>query len=125
MKPEGIGTHLHKSIWVSHNLHTNSILAALQSVCVCVYVCVCSVSGLPLPTPEDLPDLGLKSLTLTGGFFTTAPSGKPYSKVWLCDISLFSSKYFVCLITTCLTQGLFKSEFLYFQICNFMTIFHN
>ena len=50
-------------------------------------------SGVPLPTPEDLPDLGFQSLALAGGFFTTAPSGKLDSKVWLCDISLFSLNY--------------------------------
>ena len=32
-------------------------------------------SGLPFPTPEDLPDPGIKlmSLLLAGGFFTTEP----------------------------------------------------
>ena len=39
-------------------------------------------SGLPLPTPGDLPDPGIKttsllSLALTGGLFTTVPTGKP------------------------------------------------
>ena len=36
-------------------------------------------SGLPFPSPGDLPDPEFKStsLTLAGGFFTTAPSGKP------------------------------------------------
>ena len=36
-------------------------------------------SGLPFPSAGDLPDPGIKSisLTLAGGFFTTAPSGKP------------------------------------------------
>ena len=36
-------------------------------------------SGLPFPTPGYLPDLGiqLESPALAGGFFTTAPSGKP------------------------------------------------
>jgi len=39
-------------------------------------------SGLPFPSPGDLPDPGIE-LTfpeLTGGFFTTEPPGKPYSK---------------------------------------------
>ena len=40
-------------------------------------------SGLPFPFPEDLPNPGIKlasleSPALAGGFFTTAPSGKPY-----------------------------------------------
>ena len=37
-------------------------------------------SGLPFPSPGDLPDPGLESTspTLVGGFFTTAPSGKPF-----------------------------------------------
>ena len=36
-------------------------------------------SGLPFPIPGDLPDLGVKpmSLALAGEFFTTEPSGKP------------------------------------------------
>ena len=77
-------------------------------VCVCVSVCVCtcarvcrsvmsdslqpslsmefsrqeSWSGLPFPAPWDLPDTGIKyvslvCLALAGGFFTTLPSGKP------------------------------------------------
>ena len=36
-------------------------------------------SGLPCPPPGDLPDPGIKpaSPAVTGGFFTTAPPGKP------------------------------------------------
>ena len=36
-------------------------------------------SGLPFPSPGDLPNPGSKpvSPTLVGGFFTTAPPGKP------------------------------------------------
>ena len=36
-------------------------------------------SGLPFPTPGHLPNPGIKSasLALAGGFFTTAPPGKP------------------------------------------------
>ena len=36
-------------------------------------------SGLPFPSPEDLPDPGIEppSPALAGGFFTTAPPGKP------------------------------------------------
>ena len=39
-------------------------------------------SGLPLPSPGDLPDPGIKpmSLALAGGFFTTEPPGKPRFK---------------------------------------------
>ena len=35
-------------------------------------------SGLPFPSPADLPDAGIKSmsLALAGGFFTTEPPGK-------------------------------------------------
>ena len=41
-------------------------------------------SGLPFPTPGDLPDPGIKptslvSPALAGGFFITAPCGKPLS----------------------------------------------
>ena len=36
-------------------------------------------SGLPFPSPGDLPDPGIKpvSLALAGGFFITEPPGKP------------------------------------------------
>ena len=39
-------------------------------------------SGLPFPSPGDLPDTGIETVsscvsTLTSGFFTTAPPGKP------------------------------------------------
>ena len=36
-------------------------------------------SGLPFPSPGDLPDPGMEpaSPALAGGFFTTAPPGKP------------------------------------------------
>ena len=36
-------------------------------------------SGLPFPPPGDLPDPGIKpvSLALAGGLFTTEPPGKP------------------------------------------------
>ena len=39
-------------------------------------------SGLPFPSPGDLPNPGIEPLSqvspaLTGGFFTTAPPGKP------------------------------------------------
>ena len=42
-------------------------------------------SGLPFPLPGDIPDPGvelapLASYALTGGFFTTAPPGKPRKK---------------------------------------------
>ena len=38
---------------------------------------------MPYPPPEDLPDPGIKltslmSPALAGGFFTTAPLGKPH-----------------------------------------------
>ena len=32
--------------------------------------------GLPFPSPGDLPGPGIKSLALTGRFFTTEPPGK-------------------------------------------------
>ena len=37
-------------------------------------------SGLSFPSPGDLPDPGIKpmSLALAGGFFTTEPPGKPH-----------------------------------------------
>ena len=38
-------------------------------------------SGLPFPSPGALPNPGIEpaSPALAGGFFTTEPSGKPYS----------------------------------------------
>ena len=55
-------------------------------------------SGFPFPSPGDLPDPGteLRSLVshaLAGGFFTTAPSGKPLLLVLLKK----NKKYGVCL----------------------------
>ena len=40
-----------------------------------------SWSGLLFPTPGDLPDPGIEPVSpaLAGGFFTTAPLGKPIS----------------------------------------------
>ena len=43
-------------------------------------------SGLPFLTPGDLPNPGMEPVCLvspavTGGFFTTEPSGKPSEKV--------------------------------------------
>ena len=34
-------------------------------VCVCVCVCACVCSGLTHPAPEDLPNPGIKSASLT------------------------------------------------------------
>ena len=39
------------------------------------------------PTPGDLPNPGIKSVSLghpalAGGFFTTAPPGKPQAELW-------------------------------------------
>ena len=44
-------------------------------------------SGLPLPTPGDIldPEIALKSLASpasAGGFFITAPPGKPHAMVY-------------------------------------------
>ena len=44
-------------------------------------------SGLPFPSPGDLPDPGIEpeslaSPALAGGFFTTAPSGKPLKNIF-------------------------------------------
>ena len=53
-------------------------------------------SGLPFPSPGDLPDPGIKPMsltspTLTGGFFITEPSGNPMDlKVWILILSLNS-----------------------------------
>ena len=42
-------------------------------------------SGLPFPSPGDIPNPGIKPKSLVspawaGGFFTTAPPGKPSTK---------------------------------------------
>ena len=40
-------------------------------------------SGLPFPPPGDLPDPGIRPAfpALGGGFFTTAPPGKPKLRI--------------------------------------------
>ena len=53
-------------------------------------------SGLPFPPPGDLPDLEIKpaslaSFALAGRFFTTAPPGKPNTKVTWVQKSLLLS----------------------------------
>ena len=45
-------------------------------------------SGLPFPPPGDLPNTGIKpvsltSLALAGGFLTTKPPGKPILKSYI------------------------------------------
>ena len=50
-------------------------------------------SGLPFPTPGDLPDSGIKptspeSPALAGGFFTTAPPGKPGRAFQMCPAKM-------------------------------------
>ena len=41
--------------------------------------------GLPFPSPGDLPNPGSEpsSPALSGGFFTTEPSGKPHVYMWI------------------------------------------
>ena len=43
-------------------------------------------SGLPFPSPGHLPDPKIEpeSPTLAGGFFTSAPPGKPYMNLSIC-----------------------------------------
>ena len=43
-------------------------------------------SGSPLPAPGDVPDSGIKPMSLvspalTGGFFTTAPPGRAFHPI--------------------------------------------
>ena len=45
------------------------------------------INELPFPTPGDLPDPGVEptflvSPTLTGGFLTTVPPGRPYIYIY-------------------------------------------
>ena len=51
-------------------------------------------SGLPCPTPGDLPDPGIKPVSLAspalaGGFFTTEPPGKHHALQSLSRVQLF------------------------------------
>ena len=54
-------------------------------------------SGLPFPLVGDCPNTGIKlvspaSLALAGGFFTTAPYGKPYMSILSQDLGNFNFK---------------------------------
>ena len=42
-------------------------------------------SGLSFPTPGEFPDPGIKAMpsALAGGFFTTAPPGKPQQTIYI------------------------------------------
>ena len=48
---------------------------------------------MPFPLPEDLPNPGmeLRSSALAGGFFTTAPPGKPSMDPWVTAARIFLS----------------------------------
>ena len=48
-------------------------------------------SGLPFPSPGDLPYPGIEPMSpaLAGRFFTTEPSGKPRSQVYVVNKSVF------------------------------------
>ena len=57
-------------------------------------------SGLPFPSPGNLPDPGIKpaspaSPALAGGFFTTAPAGKPLTYTKRVLTTIFWSWYLV------------------------------
>ena len=52
---------------------------------------------MPFPSPEDLPDPGIESASLTSpalaGFFTTAPLGKPtdnYNKPHIMSVTVIN-----------------------------------
>ena len=47
--------------------------------------------GLPFPPPGDLPDPGIKpaSPALVGGFFSTAPPGKPCIDIYVYMICVY------------------------------------
>ena len=59
-------------------------------------------SGLPFPSPGDLPDPGTESepSALAGGFFTTAPPGKPFFQI--------TSNIFKFFLTTCSNWPIFQ-----------------
>ena len=52
-------------------------------------------SGLPFPSPEDLPSPGIEPMSpaLTGGFFTSAPPGKPF--LWLVQFTIITLRLFI------------------------------
>ena len=54
-------------------------------------------SRLPFPTPRDLPNTGIEPVSLAspalaGRFFTTAPPGKPYVRIYKCIFPRFYCK---------------------------------
>ena len=55
-------------------------------------------SGLPFPPPGDLPDSGIKPMTLmspvlAGGFFTTSASWEAL-ELWLRSVNMLGSEIF-------------------------------
>ena len=76
-------------------------------------------SGLPCPPPGDLPHLGIKPVSpaLTGVFFTTEPSGKPfcvYSKV---QIHSFAYGYLITSVSIFEKIILPVMEITYWHLC--------
>ena len=58
-------------------------------------------SGLPFPSPEDLPDPGIKPVSLVSAalasrFLTTEPPGKPKATILQCGISILSAPLIAC-----------------------------
>ena len=56
-------------------------------------------NGLPFPPPGDLPDLGIEHVSpsspaLTGGFFTTVPSGKHIVTIRI--LTIINNKVNIC-----------------------------
>ena len=109
-----------------HTAETNDVG---KQLCACVCVCVCVLthvwffatpwpvacqaplsmeffrqeywSGLPFPSPEDLPDPGIKPVSLVSAalasrFLTTEPPGKPKATILQCGISILSAPLVAC-----------------------------
>ena len=60
-------------------------------------------SGLPSPPPRDLPDPGIKPMSLMSpalakGFFTTEPPRKPREEVLNVNLGAFSRLGFHCFL---------------------------
>ena len=69
-----------RALWLSHvQLFSTPSTAARQAPLSTGFSGQEYCSGLPFSSPGDLPNLGIKpvSLAMAGGFFTAEPPGKP------------------------------------------------
>ena len=80
-------------------------------------------SGLPFPSPGDLPDPGIKfvSLALAGGFLPLSPPGKALHQ-GNCPVAVFSCGvlfWFLCLSDAGLIKWVGKYSFLFYLLEEF------